>query len=952
MAFSGLVLNAQNSITDSLEVALSSHQTVDTVLVKILNDLSFQYLNSDRGKGLDMVNKSIRLSDSLEYKEGKIWALVNKGNALWLSGLYDEAMVWFYRANALNGPRQNFARMAIANNIAEVFKKKQQADSALVYYRTCWQIVIENDLSEPKPLLAYNIGELFQMMGKADSSTKYYEIAYQEALKSRNERYLGYALFGKGELAMGVGDTALALMYLQQSLNTRRKIEDIPGTIQSLHRLSQMKIASNEYQDAAELLIESGQLSRQIDGLDYLSDTYLQQSMLYEAQGKYSLANQYMKLHYNLKDSLESQSFLTRSEQIQEALLSEIRFKEYQLSEQQRLGQEQDIRLQTWIIAFISFLMLVLFAYFFNYRRGLRIAQRQSKALNDLNGVILSKNREIEEINKKLDHKLISVTKLLSESQKIAKLGSWEYNCITKEYQWTDETYRQLGLAPQSAKPSNELLRERVPPEDYARLTEALKRTRTKGVISSEHFRLHLSTGEEKFIRIKYFPEIIKGRLVRVYGSNQDITEAILTEQGEKAVIRSLLELSRFANLNRYDFKHFVDYLLKQAAQILNVDRASFWLYKGESKQLVCFKSYCLESKSTSQIETITLSDFPAYLSAIMDHRTLPVSDAGSDTATSGLHKKVLSRYDLNSLLDAKVQIDGEMVGLFSVGDSVQKEWSFSDQRYVGSLTDIIATAYSTSQNQKLEIEKGELINKLFKKSQNLEELAYVVSHNLRGPVTQIMGLAELYSDPQSQGLEKDIIRRIAESSKELDKVIKDLSEILKQQEEETELIEELSFKKTVHEILAQVRTEWPKIDYKLNLSVEEGFVIQGKRSQINNIVYTLLSNSFKYRQPDRRLDLNVTAKRSTYAIQLSFADNGLGIDLAKYESKIFRMYQRFHPEINGTGIGLFIVKNQVEAMGGSIEVTSHLLEGTIFTVELPLSAPRSVTVLKMEKAI
>jgi len=632
-------------------------------------------------------------------------------------------------------------------------------------------------------------------------------------------------------------------------------------------------------------------------------------------------------------------------------LQSEIDEKELLLLQKQKEQQKQEIQTQTWIITTVSVIALIAFTFFFNYRRNYKLATNQGRALNELNDVILAKNREIEKINKTLDHKLINMTKLLFESQKIAKLGSWEFNMETKEYHWTDETYRQLGLTPQRKKPSDKIFKQFVSPEDYQRLANAMNRTKNQGVISDETVKVTLETGLEKYIKIRYFAEQVKGKLVRVYGSSQDITDAVSTEQREKSIIQSLLELSRFSNLLQYDFEHFIKYLLKQATQTLDVTTSIFWIYNKETQTLQYFKSFRSPEGELKMSSELQLSEFPAYEKAIKENRTVPNSDLEKHESTKSIYEQFFSKHGIVSLLDAKVEMDGQLVGLFSIGDKTSKNWTFSDQRYVGSLTDIIATAYSTSQNKQLEREKGELINKLFKKNQNLEELAYVVSHNMRGPLTQIIGLSQLYNDPQSKGLESEIVQRIKESSFELDAVIKDLSEILKQQEDATELIEELPFKSLTEEVLKQVKSEFEDVDSKIQLSARPGLIIYGKKSQIQNIIYTLLSNSFKYRKKETLLEINVTARKRQNKIILSFADNGLGIDLKKYEMKVFRMYQRFHPEIEGTGIGLFIVKNQIEAMGGSIEVSSSPMDGTIFTIELPDHALISMDSLKLETA-
>ena len=94
-----------------------------------------------------------------------------------------------------------------------------------------------------------------------------------------------------------------------------------------------------------------------------------------------------------------------------------------------------------------------------------------------------------------------------------------------------------------------------------------------------------------------------------------------------------------------------------------------------------------------------------------------------------------------------------------------------------------------------------------------------------------------------------------------------------------------------------------------------------------------LISNAIKYRHPDRKpvVDLYTYMEGGKYCLMVK--DNGLGIDLKKYGNKIFNMYQTFHDREDAVGIGLFIVKNQVEMLQGTIEVESTVDLGTTFII-------------------
>jgi signal transduction histidine kinase len=105
----------------------------------------------------------------------------------------------------------------------------------------------------------------------------------------------------------------------------------------------------------------------------------------------------------------------------------------------------------------------------------------------------------------------------------------------------------------------------------------------------------------------------------------------------------------------------------------------------------------------------------------------------------------------------------------------------------------------------------------------------------------------------------------------------------------------------------------------------------------IDSIFYNLISNAIKYRSLERNPEISITTLIENDSLVLLVKDNGLGMDTKKLKDKIFTLYQRFHHHVEGKGIGLFLVKTQVEALNGTIEISSKVNEGTTFTIRLPL---------------
>jgi len=246
-----------------------------------------------------------------------------------------------------------------------------------------------------------------------------------------------------------------------------------------------------------------------------------------------------------------------------------------------------------------------------------------------------------------------------------------------------------------------------------------------------------------------------------------------------------------------------------------------------------------------------------------------------------------------------------------------------------------ISTEDITSRKN-IEIEKEKITVDLLHRNKDLEQFSYMVSHNLRAPVANIMGFSQLLIGSEHPPEEKEIFcKQINSSAHILDEVIRGMNLILKIKTEiilKTEIVWfsaiTESIKKTIRHIIENE-----------NVVIETDFTaaetITGNRVYLYSIFLNLISNSIKYHQPGIAPVIKVSTEINNGKLLILFKDNGLGIDLNKYADKVFGLYRRFHAEIEGKGMGLFMVKSQVELLGGKISVDSKVNRGTTFTIEL-----------------
>jgi light-regulated signal transduction histidine kinase (bacteriophytochrome) len=214
-------------------------------------------------------------------------------------------------------------------------------------------------------------------------------------------------------------------------------------------------------------------------------------------------------------------------------------------------------------------------------------------------------------------------------------------------------------------------------------------------------------------------------------------------------------------------------------------------------------------------------------------------------------------------------------------------------------------------------------------------QYSYIVSHNLRAPIANLVGLSSFFQDT---GHEKNnmIIQHIKESSERIDEILKDLNSILAIKEELNQSFEEISLLNIIDQVKSDLKNEIEDSDASINLNFDRIDKINSIRSFIHSIFYNLMSNSIKYRDKNKKCIIAINASINDGIITIKFSDNGIGIDLTKNKDKVFGLYKRFHKDVaEGTGVGLHLIKEQIESLGGNIKIESTLGEGTTFTIEL-----------------
>lgn len=233
------------------------------------------------------------------------------------------------------------------------------------------------------------------------------------------------------------------------------------------------------------------------------------------------------------------------------------------------------------------------------------------------------------------------------------------------------------------------------------------------------------------------------------------------------------------------------------------------------------------------------------------------------------------------------------------------------------------------------ELEKEKLITELIQNNKDLKQFSYITSHNLRGPIANLLGLSSLLDtyEIKDDSL-KQILAGIKKATFMFDDIIKDLTKVLNVKDHISIPQESLNILSALEKGIAQNETMIFETGAEIKTDLNKALVINFNKAYLESIFFNLVSNAIKYRSPARNLKITISSETINDEVVVKFIDNGLGLDIELYKERLFSLYQRFHDHAEGKGLGLFLVKSQMEALNGSIDVESKVGVGTTFILK------------------
>jgi len=267
--------------------------------------------------------------------------------------------------------------------------------------------------------------------------------------------------------------------------------------------------------------------------------------------------------------------------------------------------------------------------------------------------------------------------------------------------------------------------------------------------------------------------------------------------------------------------------------------------------------------------------------------------------------------------------------------------WMLSSARTVEKTADghplhILGTHIDITDRKRLEESLRSVMEALDSRNEELASYSFITAHDLRSPVTSIVSLMDMYKQEPSAENADFVLDNIGDLARDLLDTLDTLNEVLNVKRRPDVVIEPVLLAPLFEGVMDSFSKRIQKEDAHIDTALDSCPSVMSYAPYLESILRNLLSNALRFRSPDRSPRIRFESEQFKNHSVLRFADNGIGIDMSRHGRKLFGLKQRFHQAEGCRGVGLFMIKAQVEAMKGSITVSSRVDEGTIFTIYMP----------------
>ena len=493
---------------------------------------------------------------------------------------------------------------------------------------------------------------------------------------------------------------------------------------------------------------------------------------------------------------------------------------------------------------------------------------------------IKSNNNEIKESNEKYD----IVSKATSDT-------IWDWKIQEDTITWNKGIETIFGYTQEEVGNNSAWWFDKIHPEDSIKMSVKLYSfIEQKSEKWQDQYRFRCADNTYKYVLDRGFLlKDKKGRAHRMIGAIQDITKQKKEEENLKLLETVVTQTKDAIVITKSDSNS------ETFPNIIYVNNA-FCAMTGYKSKKVLSKPF-----NPFNTEELDSHEYEKFISAIAEKRECQI-----ETLTKKKNKE-------------KYWVRFSMIPIYN-SDNELSHW--------------ISIQKDVTEERKQEKEKEQLIRELTQNNKDLKQFSYITSHNLRAPLSNLIGLLNLIEDiPINDSELSEIINGFKKSTHLLNETINDLVKIIVIKDKISIQKENVTINEVVEHVFSQLKFQIEQSKPILKLNFDEADIIYTNKAYLESILINLLTNSIKYKSETKKLKISITIKKTNNSTILKFKDNGIGIDLKRNSEHIFGLYQRFHDYPDSKGLGLYLVKSQIESLGGTIAIESEVNKGTEFTL-------------------
>lgn len=419
-------------------------------------------------------------------------------------------------------------------------------------------------------------------------------------------------------------------------------------------------------------------------------------------------------------------------------------------------------------------------------------------------------------------------------------------------------------------------------------------------------------------------------------GAVRNITQEKETEQAlmrYAEMQRILIGLStKYIDLPLEQVEGAINDSLRELGEFVNADRS--YVFDFNREKGICSNTFewCANgiSPEIHNNQNLPLDIMPELVNSHLKGKPMIVENVANVSKPD--FKKLLESQGIKSLMTMPMIHGKECVGFVGF-DWVTKSHKASEKEVLllELFSEMLVNIRIRSQNER---ELRKLFNKTIEQNQRLKDFSYITSHNFRSSVANLVGLLSIIEDDPGN---KEYFEMLKATALKLNLAIDAINDLLNF-EKDISMLEkdEVNLLQVVNDVILLNKKSAMEKEIEFVVDISQDLTLRILPAYLQSILHNLITNAMKYGVVDDRRKIEICAKKVSKEVLLTVADQGRGIDLQRYKEKMFRLGSRFHAEEeSGHGMGLYMTKQQVEAINGRIEVESEINQGTKFKVYL-----------------